>query len=308
MRSEPETDRALAPLVSSLDEEADGAQLAHRAGYSRAQYYRIVKDRTSAPPMAVRRRLLIERAAWQLIQTGRSVTEIAFDAGFESLEGFSRSFKASYGVSPRHFRTLKPTDYRVDLTERIHFAPTAAEPGPPRQGEFTMKLFERMIDHHGWSTHRTLDACRGLDEAQLDRELDSPSPFPWEDCRESIRKLLQSNVAFAEPWLEALNGARPEYDRGTIDGLHEGLDKNCEQFQEMVHSIEKEGRWDLTFVDSLCCPPEVFSYVGMVGHAITFTAHRRVVLLNELKRIGITDLGFGDPIEYDPARRDAPMA
>lgn len=149
-----------------------------------------------------------------------------------------------------------------------------------------------------------LDASRALNDEQMDQEISTPSPFPWEsECKESVRRLLQANTGFAEPWLESINGEKLESDLSTIDGLHARLDRNCDRFQRLVDSIEAEGRWDMTFVDALCDPPEVFSYVGVIGHVITFNAHRRIVLINELKKLGIEGLGFGDPIEYDPARR-----
>lgn len=166
-----------------------------------------------------------------------------------------------------------------------------------------MKLFERLIEHHGWSMHRILDRCRTLSVEQLDSGLGMPGPYPWENSEISLRRLLIESVQFAAPWLETINGARPEYDKSTIDGMHVGLQKNVDEFLRLVSSIEQEGRWDMTFVDSLCNPPEVFSYVGVVGHVITFNAFRRVLLLNELRKHGIDDLGFGDPIEYDPQRR-----
>ena len=40
-------------------------------------------------------------AAFKKMQDGRSVTETAFDSGFESLSGFGESFKNIFGVSPK---------------------------------------------------------------------------------------------------------------------------------------------------------------------------------------------------------------
>lgn len=167
-----------------------------------------------------------------------------------------------------------------------------------------MKLLERLIEHHRWSMHRILDGCRDLSEQQLDSEMATQCPFPWHECNETLRRLLTMNVGFARPWLEAINGEKLSYDETTIDGLHAGLDQNCDDFSKMAASLEAEGRWDMTFVDALCEPPEVFSYIGVVGHLVTFNAYRRVLLINELKNLGITGLGFGDPIEYDEQRRN----
>jgi len=168
-----------------------------------------------------------------------------------------------------------------------------------------MKLLERLIEHHRRSMHRILDACRVLGDERLDAELSLDSPLPWDCCKESLRRLLRGSVGLAGPWTAAINDHELVYDGDSIDGLHQGLDKKCDEIVSISHSIEVEGRWDLTFVDALCEPPEVFSVIGVFGHMVTYSAYRRTVLLNELKEIGIGDLGFGDPIEFAPARRAA---
>ena len=303
MKPEKKMDAALRGVVESLDDSVDARSLADRANYSTAQYYRLVRLESQDPPMTIRRRLLMERAGYELTRTKLSASEVGINAGFGSLAGFCRSFKRTFGVAPVQYRKLNPSDYRIDATERIHYVPPASPVGPRRQGDLNMKLLERLIEHHRFSIHRILDACRDMDDEQLDREIPIPVPFPWLDCNETLRRLLKGNVGFARPWLGSINGEELIYDETTIDGLHAGLDQNCDAFAKLTAAIEDEGRWDMTFVDALCDPPEVFSYVGVLGHVITFNAHRRVVLINELKRRGITGLGFGDPIEFDPARR-----
>ena len=46
-------------------------------------------------PVAMRRRVMLERAAWQL-REGASVTDAAIAAGYESVEGFSRAFTRAW--------------------------------------------------------------------------------------------------------------------------------------------------------------------------------------------------------------------
>ena len=41
-----------------------------------------------------------DSAAFKKIQNGESVTSVAFDSGYESLSGFTDSFKSVFGVSP----------------------------------------------------------------------------------------------------------------------------------------------------------------------------------------------------------------
>ena len=53
-------------VLDSLDEPADGAALARRAHFSRDHLDRLLAAATGESPVALRRRLLLERAAWQL--------------------------------------------------------------------------------------------------------------------------------------------------------------------------------------------------------------------------------------------------
>lgn len=58
----------------------------------------------------------LQRASRLLRETSRSVTEICFDAGFESLSSFSSLFRRRVGVSPRDFRN---TQGRIRKIEEV---------------------------------------------------------------------------------------------------------------------------------------------------------------------------------------------
>lgn len=51
-------------------------------------------------------------SAFKKIQNGDSVTETAFEAGFESLSGFGDSFKSIFGVSPKNSKIKKIIDIK----------------------------------------------------------------------------------------------------------------------------------------------------------------------------------------------------
>jgi hypothetical protein len=48
-----------------------------------------------------------------------------------------------------------------------------------------------------------------------------------------------------------------------------------------------------------CEPPETFTYGGMIAHVLTFSTFRLMVALREMQQLGITDLGYGDPITWE---------
>lgn len=49
--------------------------------------------------------------AFKKLQTGTSVTDIAFDSGYESLSGFNDSFKKVFGVSPKNSKEKHVIDF-----------------------------------------------------------------------------------------------------------------------------------------------------------------------------------------------------
>jgi AraC-like DNA-binding protein len=73
-------------VLEALDEGLDGRALAARAMLSPFHFNRLVRAGIGEPPAAFRRRLLLERAAWQLGR-GASVIEASLDAGYAAVEG-----------------------------------------------------------------------------------------------------------------------------------------------------------------------------------------------------------------------------
>jgi AraC family transcriptional regulator len=95
-------------LVDSLDDLAAGAELAARSHLSRYHFQRLVAAALGETPGAFRRRLLLERAAWE-IRAGSSITEAGFAAGYGSTEAFSRAFVRAFGSSPWSAIRLRPS-------------------------------------------------------------------------------------------------------------------------------------------------------------------------------------------------------
>ena len=75
--------RLTAIVANSLDTQAKTQDLARQAYQSRTQFHRLFRTVVEETPAAMRRRLLLERAAYQLGHTGMSVTDIALDANYE---------------------------------------------------------------------------------------------------------------------------------------------------------------------------------------------------------------------------------
>jgi len=79
------------------------ADLARAARYSPWQAHRLFTEYTGVTPAAYLRRLRLAGAALQLRDRPRSVTEVAFQAGFGSVDGFQRAFRREFGTNPAEF-------------------------------------------------------------------------------------------------------------------------------------------------------------------------------------------------------------
>src|SRR5437588_4764874 len=119
-------------IASGLDEAFDLELLARDAALSPFHFHRVFRGMVGETPLELHRRLRMERAAWRVLNTGDGITAIAFGAGYETHEAFTRAFRASYGSSPselrRHGALVGPDSARppqIELTARsgIHFSP-----------------------------------------------------------------------------------------------------------------------------------------------------------------------------------------
>ena len=74
-------------VLEALDEGLDGRALAARAMLSPFHFNRLVRAGVGEAPAELRRRLLLERAAWRLGR-GATVTEAGLEAGYDAIEAF----------------------------------------------------------------------------------------------------------------------------------------------------------------------------------------------------------------------------
>ena len=90
-------ERILGVLVyiqQHLDEAMSRDELARVAYFSPYHFHRVFHGMVGESVKEHVRRLRLERAAHRLKFGDHSVTRIAFDAGYEALESFSRKFRA----------------------------------------------------------------------------------------------------------------------------------------------------------------------------------------------------------------------
>jgi len=293
--------RLAAIVASSLDTQAKTQDLARQAYQSRTQFHRLFRTVVEETPGAMRRRLLLERAAYQLAHTGMSVTDVALDANYGSLEAFTRAFRKAFRISPSLYRRIRDPHFHLPSSNKVHFF----APGSPTKGGSDMDLFDRFAGNDSWHTQRLLEYAGTLTEEQLDRPLATVvEVLPWRESNKTLRQLLENIVFTKEVWTAALSGADmdvngPPKSQRSPQAMLKRLEKTDAELNRILNDVRKRSAWDDTFVDALCEPAETFTFGGVFAHIMTFNAHRRLMALDALRQLGVQTEGFGDPMEYE---------
>jgi AraC-like DNA-binding protein len=89
-------------------EQLDVDDLARAAGLSRAHFSREFRRAFGEPPHAYLLTRRLERAAALLRSTDRSVADICFSVGLQSVGSFTSSFTRTFGSSPTAYRASFP--------------------------------------------------------------------------------------------------------------------------------------------------------------------------------------------------------
>jgi AraC-like DNA-binding protein len=89
-------------------ETLDVNDLARAAGLSRAHFSREFRAAFGESPHSYLLTRRLERAAALLRTTDRSVAEICFSVGLQSVGSFTTSFKRTFGMSPTAYRASFP--------------------------------------------------------------------------------------------------------------------------------------------------------------------------------------------------------
>jgi len=290
-------------LGTNLDESANGDALAREAHYSRFHFQRMFRDVTGETPGSCQRRVRLERAAYQLLQTDRSVTEVAFESGFASLEGFSRAFRKAAGVSPNQFRQVHRVSWFLSTPNDIHYDPVVGAAirltQQTRKGE-PMNLTDILMEHDLWLTRRFLERALTLSDSQLDEPLEGiGNPLSFLGDKKTLREMLHRLVFTKEMWMDAVHGRSENKNPDkSVKGMLKRLDSSFGEFNALARKVRDENLWETSFIDMVCEPPETFTYSGMIAHVVTFSAYRRTAVIEAFEHFEIEDFGAGDPIEW----------
>jgi AraC-like DNA-binding protein len=104
MKSRPGLLRARDYLASSFNERISLTEAAAHAGLSPFYFQRLFAEAFNETPHEFMTRLRIDHAKKLLLAGNHTVTDVCFDAGYESLGSFSTRFHSLTGLSPAAFR------------------------------------------------------------------------------------------------------------------------------------------------------------------------------------------------------------
>lgn len=291
--------RELLDAVVDAD-NADVPGMARSSYSSTFHFSREVRRLTGESPAALRRRVMLERAAWRL-QRGESVSAVAAEEGWSSAEVFSRAFRRSFGVPPSR---ACDTGFRLSAPNGLHFHPPQSlwldSAGDTKQPDIPAL----MIAHDIADTAYLIDRSRELLEEQWDEAI-SPGQvvLEWDGPEPSVGAVLGALVWAKEVWLATIEGrdypsrTATTARTTTAESLAAHHDEVGSRWAAMISEKTAEGRLADTVIDALCDPPESFPLYGIVAHVLTYSAHRRESVRTMLARLDV-QVGRGDPLEW----------
>ncbi len=115
--------RVLVHIQQHLDHALDLDALAAVANFSPFHFHRVFRGMVGETVAQHVRRLRLERAAWQLRDSMAPITQVAFDAGYETHEAFTRAFRSLFDASPSEFREANRRVPVPAAATSVHYDP-----------------------------------------------------------------------------------------------------------------------------------------------------------------------------------------
>ena len=100
MEYEEHIEHAIEYIEANLRDELSLADLARAAGYSKYHFLRVFKQVTRVTPADYIRKRRLSEVAREMDESRRSLSDIAFDYGFNSKENFTRRSRPNMASCP----------------------------------------------------------------------------------------------------------------------------------------------------------------------------------------------------------------
>jgi AraC family transcriptional regulator len=258
---------AVEDIRSGVDCALDLQALAKRAALAPLHFHRIFRGLLGETPLEMHRRLRLERAAITLATTETAVTRVAFEAGYETHESFTRAFSSAFAASPSEFRAAAhaqpvpwtaPTKAMLAATSRIHAnsAPNAPPTFSTEECSMNVTIIDCPSKYVLAVSHRGPYNAVSESFAKLDRMVrpagmlalesvelvaifhDDPEVTPAAELRADAGLVVPETVR-PLAGLHALTIPAGKYARAVHVGPYEGLGDSWSQL--MGHWLPKSG-------------------------------------------------------------------
>lgn len=295
--------RELLDSVLDLDaSDTDVPAMARNTFTSEFHFSREVRRFTGESPAALRRRIMLERAAWRL-QGGEGVAAVAAAEGWSSPEVFSRAFSRAFGVPP----SQAGGSFRLPAPNGLHFHPpqslwvdSAERAEATRPPEVSLL----MVAHDIADTAHLIQAASALTPQQWSQAIATGQEvLAWDGPEPSVAAVLGNTVWTKEVWLAAIEGRDYPAREPTNPGVSEPNSLAAHhrdvarRWSTIVTEFSSDGRLADTIIDALCEPPESFQLAGIVAHVLTYAAHRRQLARTMLAHFDISTAN-ADPLDW----------
>ena len=90
-------------IESNLEQDISMADLSKAAGYSPWYSYRLFQSLLHMTPAVYIRRLRLSKSALRLRDEKMRIIDVAYDSGFESVDGYQRAFYREFGCNPYEY-------------------------------------------------------------------------------------------------------------------------------------------------------------------------------------------------------------
>ena len=108
-------------IEENLSSEITMAQLAEVSMYSPWYSYRLFVQHLDMTPAVYIRRLRLSKSALRLRDENVKITDIAYDAGFESVDGYQRAFYREFGRNPYEY-SVSPSPIYLFTPYKVKYA------------------------------------------------------------------------------------------------------------------------------------------------------------------------------------------
>ncbi len=111
-------------LERNLEKKISLDQISKDIGYSKFYLNRIFTEQTGITIYKYLQNRRLTVAAEKLVKTHRPITQIAYEAGYDTQQAFSFAFKQAYGYPPKVYRdmgTFMPRQSKISMNRSCTF-------------------------------------------------------------------------------------------------------------------------------------------------------------------------------------------